>query len=132
MAKNKLKIPKRDIKDAESKILKRIEKIVFDTRRQSAKKKGGYKIEDGTGALRRRIKSNTNFIKEVNGGFSIDVKMVQHYFFLDEGTQKMEGWFLSEAIFEDKEIRDIIRDLSFKAVLNFVSDSVDDINDNLE
>jgi hypothetical protein len=55
--------------------------------------------------------------------------MVEWFFYLDEGTKHIEGWFLQEAVFEDGQIRKILKDLitgvGKRAVLEFVKDLKD-------
>ena len=121
-----LKLTKKEIKDIEDTILKRVEAIVFSTNRNSAKKDGTYQIKDGPKKnLRNSIKGNKNFIKVRSNKITIDIETMSYYLFLDEGTTKMEGWFLTEAIFKDEIIREKIKEVttaaSKRATLNMLS-----------
>ena len=122
-----LKYKSADLRKAEKEIVKRVKELVFSTRRNTAKKNGKYVIEKQTGDLERSITGNKNFIKpDKKGNLSIDLKVMEYYVFLDEGTSKMKGWFLTEAIFEDDEVRKAIKELQVKttkrAILNVLSD----------
>jgi hypothetical protein len=122
-----LKYKSADLRKAEKEIVKRVKELVFSTRRDTAKKNGKYVIEKQTGDLERSITGNKNFIKpDKKGNLSIDLKVMEYYVFLDEGTSKMKGWFLTEAIFEDDEVRKAIKELQVKttkrAILNVLSD----------
>jgi hypothetical protein len=122
-----LKYKSADLRKLEKEIVKRVKELVFSTRRNTAKKNNKYVIEKQTGDLERSITGNKNFIKpDKKGNLSIDLKVMEYYVFLDEGTSKMKGWFLTEAIFEDDEVRKAIKDLQVKttkrAILNVLSD----------
>lgn len=93
-------------------ILQEIEAIVFSTRRPRRKVEGGHYIEDDSGDLRRSIRRNRNFIKvDKNGKIVIDIKVMEYYKYLDDERRSELNWYLSEAIFEDKNIREKIREL---------------------
>jgi hypothetical protein len=122
-----LKYKAADLRKLEKEIVKRVKELVFSTRRNTAKKNNKYVIEKQTGDLERSITGNKNFIKpDKRGNLSIDLKVMEYYVFLDEGTSKMKGWFLTEAIFEDDEVRKAIKELQVKttkrAILNVLSD----------
>ena len=122
-----LKYKSADLRKLEKEIVKRVKELVFSTRRNTAKKNNKYVIEKQTGDLERSITGNKNFIKpDKKGNLSIDLKVMEYYVFLDEGTSKMKGWFLTEAIFEDDEVRKAIKELQQKttkrAILNVLSD----------
>jgi hypothetical protein len=106
-----VELNKSELDDLESYIRDKVEKIVFSTRRSKAKKKGGHKIEDSSGDLRRSIKTARNFIKQTNKGLSIDFPVMEYYRFLDEDRRDELNWYLSEAIFEDNDFRDKIREI---------------------
>lgn len=113
-----LQFDKKEIRELEKLIIKRIEDIIFVERtRPSGRQKvaGGLVIEDDSGALRRKLKSNKNFIKFVSGGFEIDIKMKEYFKYLDDSRRDELNWYLSEAIFEDKEIRDKIKKVTAAA-----------------
>jgi hypothetical protein len=122
-----LKYKAADLRKLEKEIVKRVKELVFSTRRNTDKKNGKYVIEKQTGDLERSITGNKNFIKpDKKGNLSIDLKVMEYYVFLDEGTSRMKGWFLTEAIFEDDEVRKAIKELQQKttkrAILNVLSD----------
>lgn len=113
-----LQFDKKEIRQLEKLIIKRIEDIIFVERtRPSGRQKvaGGLVIEDDSGALRRKLKSNKNFIKFVSGGFEIDIKMKEYFKYLDDSRRDELNWYLSEAIFEDKEIRDTVKKVTAAA-----------------
>lgn len=126
MSKKIVELDKNDLNELENFIKKRVERIVFNTRRSRPKIKGGNVIENDTGNLRRRIKSANNFIKQTKGGLSIDFPVPDYYRYLDDERRDELNWYLTEAIFEDKEFRDKIRDLyrqtAQRAVVNILKD----------
>lgn len=120
-----IKWNKSELDKASREILKRIEHIIFTTTRQTPKKRNGrFVIEDSSGQLRRTLKSNTNIFETSGKNLDINVEMVEWFFYLDEGTKHMQGWFIQEAIFEDTQINKILKDLiagvGKRAVLEFV------------
>ena len=126
MSKKIVKLDKKDLTELENFIKTRVERIVFNTRRVRPKVKGGNTITDDTGNLRRRIKSANNFIKQTSKGLSIDFPVPDYYKYLDDERRDELNWYLTEAIFEDKEFRDKIRDLyrqtAQRAVINILKD----------
>ena len=106
-----VELNKKELDDLESFIRTRVEKIVFNTRRPRKKRKGGHKIEDDTGDLRRSIRSARNFIKQTKKGLNIDFPVMEYYRFLDEDRRAELNWYLTEAIFEDDEFRNKIREI---------------------
>lgn len=93
-------------------ILDEVEAVIFSTRRPKKKIKGGNYIEDDTGALRKSIKANRNFITvDKKGNISIDIKVVDYFKYLDDERRRELNWYLSEAIFESQVIRDKVREL---------------------
>jgi gas vesicle protein len=120
-----LKLTRKEIKEIQDTILKRVEAIVFSTNRSTAKKDGTRQIKDRSGDLRNSIKGNKDFIKVRSNKITIDIETMSYYLFLDEGTKHMNGWFLTEAIFEDKIIREKIKEVttaaSKRATLNMLS-----------
>ena len=109
--KNVVELNSKDIKELEDFIRKRVEEIVFKTRRPKSKIKGGNFIEDDTGELRSRIKGARNFIKQTKKGIVIDFPTTDYFRFLDDERRDDLNWYLSEAIFEDKEFRDKIKEI---------------------
>lgn len=107
-----IKLNNVEISNLEALILRQIEKIIFvDRMRPSGRKKrnGGLVIEDKTGNLRSRLKANRGFLKQTERGFEINVEMVNYYKWLDDSRRDELNWYLTEAIFEDKIIRDAIK-----------------------
>ena len=134
----KLKLKKTDINKAEREIIKRIEEIVFDTKRRTAKKEikgrygpNRYVIDDLTGDLRASIKRNKGFIilDERGENIQLDLSFVEHYLYLDEGTKKMKPWMLSDYILNDEKIQEIVGELLEKgfeqAIINIFNDNFD-------
>lgn len=119
-----MQLDAKQIAALEKLVKKRIEFIVFDTRRPKAKIKGyryvkgqripiygGHKIEDDTGDLRRSIKQASGFIKNTSRGLKIELNTVKYFKYLDDGRRDELNWYLTEAIFEDKIIRNKLREL---------------------
>ena len=122
-----VKIDRKEIKELEKFIIKRIEDIVFGTNRPSGvpKRVGGLKIEDDTGKLRRSIKGNKSFIKQSKSGLEINIKNLPPYWkYLDDERVDDYNWYLSEAIFEDesisKKIKEVIAGAYKRYVLNIL------------
>lgn len=85
---------------------------MFSTRRPKKKVDGGHFIEDDTGKLRKSIRANRNFIKvDDKGNITIDIKVVDYFKYLDDERRDELNWYLSEAIFEDKNIRNKVKEL---------------------
>ena len=85
----------KEMKELEDFVINRIEDIIFKERRRPSGKqkgKGGLLIEDNTGELRRKLKANRGFIKQTSKGFTIDVKMVSYYKFLDDERRDKLNW----------------------------------------
>ena len=122
-----VKLDRKEIKELEKFIIKRIEDIVFGTNRPSGvpKRVGGLKIEDDTGKLRRSIKRNKSFIKQSKSGLEINIKNLPPYWkYLDDERIEDYNWYLSEAIFEDesisKKIKEVIAGSYKRYVLNIL------------
>jgi len=122
-----VKLDRKEIKELEKFIIKRIEDIVFGTNRPSGvpKRVGGLKIEDDTGKLRRSIKGNKSFIKQSKSGLEINIKNLPPYWkYLDDERVDDYNWYLSEAIFEDesisKKIKEVIAGAYKRYVLNIL------------
>jgi hypothetical protein len=122
-----VKLDRKEIKELEKFIIKRIEDIVFGTNRPSGvpKRVGGLKIEDDTGKLRRSIKRNKSFIKQSKSGLEINIKNLPPYWkYLDDERIEDYNWYLSEAIFEDesisKKIKEVIAGAYKRYVLNIL------------
>jgi len=120
-----VKLDRKEIKELEKFIIKRIEEIVFGTNRPSGvpKRVGGLKIEDDTGKLRRSIKRNKSFIKQGRNGLEINIKNLPPYWkYLDDDRVEDYNWYLTEAIFDDevisKKIKEVIAGAYKRYVLN--------------
>lgn len=126
MKKAVVELTRNELDELERLFVKKIEYIVFNTRRNKKKIKGGHKIEDNTGNLRRIIKGAKNFIKQDERGLKIDFPVAEYFKYLDDERREELNWFLSEAIFEDKEIRDKIKELYVmtgqRAILRMIND----------
>ena len=109
-----VKLDRKEIKELEKFIIKRIEEIVFETNRPSGvpKRVGGLKIEDDTGKLRRSIKRNKSFIKQGRNGLEINIKNLPPYWkYLDDDRVEDYNWYLTEAIFDDEVISKKIKEV---------------------
>ena len=118
-----VKLDRKEIKELEKFIIKRIEDIVFGTNRPSGvpKRVGGLKIEDDTGKLRRSIKRNKSFIKQGRNGLEINIKNLPPYWkYLDDERIEDYNWYLSAAIFEDGVISKKIKEVIAGAYKNYV------------
>ena len=120
-----VKLDRKEIKELEKFIIKRIEEIVFGTNRPSGvpKRVGGLKIEDDTGKLRRSIKRNKSFIKQGRNGLEINIKNLPPYWkYLDDERVEDYNWYLTEAIFDDevisKKIKEVIAGAYKRYVIN--------------
>lgn len=115
-----VKLDRKQIRELEKEILKRVESIIFSERnRPSGKQKvnGGLLVEDDTGKLRRQLKANRGFVKQnKRGGIEVDIKMVSYFKWLDDERRQELNWYFSEAIFEDKIISDKIKELYTESV----------------
>ena len=124
-----VKLDRKEIKELEKFIIKRIEEIVFGTNRPSGvpKRVGGLKIEDDTGKLRRSIKRNKSFIKQGRNGLEINIKNLPPYWkYLDDERVDDYNWYLTEAIFDDgvisKKIKEVITGAYKRYVLNILKE----------
>jgi len=117
---DEVKLDRKQIRELEKEILKRVESIIFSERnRPSGKQKvnGGLLVEDDTGKLRRQLKANRGFVKQnKRGGIEVDIKMVSYFKWLDDERRQDLNWYFSEAIFEDKIISDKIKELYTESV----------------
>lgn len=113
-----LDLKPKEVKELERFILKRIEVIIFKTKRPSGieKVKGGYKIEDDTGLLRRTLKANQGFMRIDKRGLVFDIKMVSYYKFLDDERRADLNWYLGEAIFQDKLLAKKIAQITARGI----------------
>ena len=126
-----MKLKAKDIKKAEDTIIKRIEDIVFGTPRSKPKKNGKTVIEDGPKKnLRNSIKRNKNFLKVSKDGskVEIDINVIEYYLYLDEGTKRIEPWFLTDHILNDSEIQQAVLKLEIEGVRGAVIDMISSIN----
>ena len=112
-----VKLDRKEIKELEKFIIKRIEEIVFGTDRPSGvqKKVGGLKIQDSVGGnqkLRKSIQRNKSFIKQGKSGLEINIKNLPPYWkYLDDERVEDYNWYLSEAIFDDETISKKIKEV---------------------
>ena len=124
-----VKLDRKEIKELEKFIIKRIEEIVFGTNRPSGvpKRVGGLKIEDDTGKLRRSIKRNKSFIKQGRNGLEINIKNLPPYWkYLDDERVDDYNWYLTEAIFDDetisKKIKEVITGAYKRYIINILKE----------
>ena len=124
-----VKLDRKEIKELEKFIIKRIEEIVFETNRPSGvpKRVGGLKIEDDTGKLRRSIKRNKSFIKQGRNGLEINIKNLPPYWkYLDDERVDDYNWYLTEAIFDDetisKKIKEVITGAYKRYIINILKE----------
>ena len=118
-----VKLDRKEIKELEKFIIKRIEEIVFETNRPSGvpKRVGGLKIEDDAGKLRRSIKRNKSFIKQDKNGLEINIKNLPPYWkYLDDERVDDYNWYLSAAIFDDETISKKIKEVMAGAYKRYI------------
>jgi len=137
-----LQLNSTQIRKLEKEILDRIEEIIFDRRRPSGRQKiKGYKtktvnkkvqrtpiyksstkIEDagkrGSEGLRTTLKANKGFMRIENKRIVFDIKMVSYYKYLDDQRRDELNWYLTEAIFEDAELKKFIADITAEGIVS--------------
>lgn len=121
------KLNKRELRRLEKEILKRVIEIVYGTPRPSGKQKvlGGLKITGDTGQLKRVLLANRNFITQNSrGGLEIDIKVTDYFQYLDDARRDELNWYISEKVFEDKKINDILDDILSKMIINATIDFI--------
>jgi hypothetical protein len=135
-----LQLNSTQIRKLEKEILKRIEEIIFNRKRPSGRQKiQGYKtktvnkkvertpiyksstkIEDaggkGSEGLRKTLKANKGFMRIENKLIVFDIKMVSYYKYLDDERRDELNWYLTEAIFEDAELKKFIADITAEGI----------------
>jgi len=103
---------KKEITKLERFVRKRVEQIVFnETRRDKEKVKGGHYIDDASGDLRKTIRRAKNFITQNKWGIVIDFPTTDYFKYLDDSRREELNWYLSEAIFEDEDLREYLVEL---------------------
>jgi hypothetical protein len=121
-----VKLDRKEIKELEKFIIKRIEEIVFGTNRPSGvqKKVGGLKIQDSVGGnqkLRKSIQRNKSFIKQGESGLEINIKNLPPYWkYLDDERVNDYNWYLTEAIFDDETISKKIKEVMTGAYKRYI------------
>jgi hypothetical protein len=109
-----IKLNKKELRTLEKKVIKRIDEIIFEERERPSrepKKNGMTIIESDTGKLKDKLHRNRNFIKQGDKGFEINLRMMPYYVYLDDGRRDELNWYLTEAIFEDEQINNMIAEL---------------------
>lgn len=124
-----LNLDKSAVREFENFVINKIEEIIFGTKRPSGKRKldGDYYIKDDTGQLRRKLKANKGFLKSDKKGLVFDIKMISYYKYLDDQRRDDLNWYLTEAIFEDDDIRKKLKELTAQSAkrtfLNILSEA---------
>jgi hypothetical protein len=147
MIKTEIKLNKKEIRTLEKLVLKRVEEIIFDEReRPSGELKvgsgitkyrpGGYRkdalVEDNSGALRRSVKQNKNFIKQNDkGGLEINLKFISYFKWLDDGRRDNLNWYFGEAIFEDEKIIEKIKELTAASIKRTIINIINEVDENI-
>jgi 3-dehydroquinate dehydratase len=104
-----------ELKQAQIKVIKLIQKIIRTTRRPS----DGHKIKKRTGNLLNNIRP----IIIVDGNdLYIDIEAVIYYQFLDTGTRNIKPWNLTQQLVRSKEMNDILTELVGNAAANTLVD----------
>lgn len=102
----------KEITKLERFVRKRVEQIVFnETRRDKEKVKSGHYIDDASGDLRKTIRRAKNFITQNKSGIVIDFPTTDYFKYLDDSRREELNWYLSEAIFEDEDLREYLIEL---------------------
>jgi hypothetical protein len=111
----------REKRQLEKMILKRVEEIVFGTKRPSGRQKikGGLEITDDSGELRRTIRANKDFITQnTSGGLEIGIEVTDYFQYLDDARRDELNWYISEGVFLDNKINEILEGALSKMVIN--------------
>lgn len=111
----KLKLTNKQINDANRKLFYIVQNVIDTKRRPS----DGKVIKRRTGRLRSDIKAFFVVKDEV---LTFDLSVVDYYKYLDEDGR--DGWDLTEAVMESKEMKDLIASLLSEGSMGAFSEEI--------
>lgn len=120
-----LEYSKRDLRKADREVFLLVQEVIKTKRRDS----DGKTLKKRTGNLLSNIKP---IFKVVNGDLSVSIKVMEYYQYLDEGTRRIEPWFLTEEIMGHPKMTKIIKDLIGEATKRAYVELISDINKQTE
>ena len=120
-----LEYSKRDLRKADREVFLLVQEVIKTKRRDS----DGKTLQKRTGNLLSNIKP---IFKVVNGDLSVSIKVMEYYQYLDEGTSRIEPWFLTEEIMGHPKMTKIIKNLIGEATKRAYIELVSEINKQTE
>jgi hypothetical protein len=120
-----LEYSKRDLRKADREVFLLVQEVIKTKRRDS----DGKTLQKRTGNLLSNIKP---IFKVVNGDLSVSIKVMEYYQYLDEGTKRIEPWFLTEEIMGHPKMTKIIKNLIGEATKRAYVELISDINKQTE
>jgi hypothetical protein len=120
-----LEYSKRDLRKADREVFLLVQEVIKTKRRDS----DGKTLQKRTGNLLSNIKP---IFKVVNGDLSVSIKVMEYYQYLDEGTKRIEPWFLTEEIMSHPKMTKIIKNLIGEATKRAYVELISDINKQTE
>lgn len=128
MAKPKFKLSKKAKNDADIAIKKRLQAII-KTKKGGTTTKGekttARVLNEDKGKLLNDIQS---IIDEKNGVLQLDLKVIEYFQYLDEGTTRIKyPWFLTDDLFKDKEFLDAVGELVAKGFEDYAVDILSEL-----
>jgi hypothetical protein len=120
-----LEYSKRDLRKADREVFLLVQEVIKTKRRDS----DGKTLQKRTGNLLSNIKP---VFKVVNGDLSVSIKVMEYYQYLDEGTSRIEPWFLTEEIMGHPKMTKIIKNLIGEATKRAYIELVSEINKQTE
>jgi hypothetical protein len=122
---NELEYSRKDLRKADREVFKLVQEVIKTKRRDS----DGHTLQKRTGNLLSNIKS----VFKVKGGeLYVDIKVMKYYQYLDEGTKRIEPWFLTEEILGHPKMSKIIKELVGEATKRAYIELISDINKQTE
>lgn len=122
---NELEYSSKDLRKADREVFKLVQEVIKTKRRDS----DGHTLQKRTGNLLSNIKS----VFKVKGGeLYVDIKVMKYYQYLDEGTKRIEPWFLTEEILGHPKMSKIIKELVGEATKRAYIELISDINKQTE
>lgn len=119
-----MKLKSKDISNAKTQLAKLIKRILKTHPRSKAKLNGKHVVEKKSGDLFREIQPQFS-IKD--GKLIMEVRMMEYYKWLDEGTKNIEGWYFSEEIMDSKDIAKLTENLVQGTILGRIDEMISTI-----
>lgn len=120
-----LEYSKADLRKADREVFLLVQEVIKTKRRDS----DGKVLKKRTGNLLSNIKP---VFKVKAGELYVDIKVMEYYQYLDEGTKRIEPWFLTEEIMGDPKMSKIIKDLVGEATKRAYIELISEINKQTE